>query len=352
MSEQSTGAVDASSQSTESSEISAEDLQSLVGEESSEGGETLGSSTEGSSSEQSLSATAKDEIADAQQEVKDAKSSKQKKEAEQKLEKVKKKYNLKIDGQSLEWEGTDEDIVRELQLSQKARKDIQRAKEYEKQVASLVDLLKQDPAAVLADPAIGIDIKKFAQEILNRELEQELKSPEQKEKERVEKEIEELRKKYKEEEELRKQMEYEREVERAEADMQEKFIQALDESDMPNSPYLVKRMADVMLTAMEHQKQISPKQALNIVRKEMRKDLNDMFAVSKEDLLEELLGSDTVKRFNKYQLSKFKKSQSVPSMKNIKDVGTKSSSEEKTKKVDKSEKIKISDWLYGTSSKK
>jgi hypothetical protein len=326
-------------------DISAEDLQNLVGEEQVEGEGAAAASLNESGGEESLSQTAKDEIADAEQDLADAKSSKQKQAAEKKLEKVKKKYNLKVDGEEFEWEGTDEDIVRELQLSRKARKDIQTAKEYQKEVQSLVQLLKENPAAVLSDPAIGIDVKEFAQQIINEQLEQEMKSPEQIEAERQQKELEELRAKIKEEEELRKKVEYEREVERQEADIQEKFIQALDESDMPNSPYLVKRMADVMLTGVNHGKNITPKQALNIVRKEMRKDLSDMFAASKEDLLEELLGSDTVKRFNKYQLGKYKKSQSVPSTKNIKDVGV-SKREEKEQKDPKADKIKISDWLY------
>lgn len=348
MSEENTAPVTESS-SNESSEagdeVSVEDLQALVGEDvDGEGAAPSGSNSGGEGSED-LSASAQDEIADAEQEVKEAKSAKQKKDAKQKLEKVKKKYNLKVDGEVIEWEGTDEDIARELQLSRKARKEIQRAKEYEKDVQGLLEMLKKNPAAVLADPAIGVDVKEFAQQIINQQLEDEMKSPEQRERERIEQELEELRAKHREEEEKRRQVEYEREVERQESDLQEKFIQALDESDMPNSPYLVKRMADVMLTGAEHNKQITPKQALNIVRREMRKDLSDMFSASKEDLLEELLGSDVVKRFNRHQLSKYKKSQSVPSTKSIKDVGAKK--EPREAKPKQEEKVKISDWLYG-----
>lgn len=349
MSEESSAPVSSTqpvSEGSDSGDISAEDLQALVGDEGQDavgGGSHVESEGSGN-----LSTSAKDEVADAQAAVAEASSAKQKEEARKKLERVKKKYNLKVDGENFEWEGTDEDIVRELQLSRKARKEIQKTKEYEKEVHSLLDLLRTNPAAVLADPAIGIDVKQFAQDIINKQLEEEMKSPEQVEKERIEQELADLRAKHKDEEERRRTMEYEREVERQEADLQEKFIGALDESGMPNSPYLVKRMADVMLTGVEHNKMITPKQALNIVKREMRKDLSDMFSASKEDLIEELLGSDVVKRFNKHQLSKYKKSQSVPSTKNIKDVGA-SHKEAADRKAKPAEKQKISDWLYGSN---
>ncbi len=325
-------------------DVTSEDLQALLGEEVSS--EASGSPVRHESgSAKELPNSAKAELEAAVESVEEASSAKQKAEAEKKLEKVKRKYNLKVDGKDIEWEGTEEDIQRELQLSQKARKDIQRAKEYEKEVSRLVDLLKNNPAAVLADPAIGIDVKKFAQDIINQELEDQMKSPEQLEKEKLEKELEEFRAKVKEDEDRRKQEDYARAVEKTEADIQEKFIAALDESNLPNSPYLVKRMADVMMTALDNEKKITPKQALNIVQREMKKDISEMFRASKEDILEELLGSDTVKRFNQYQLGKYKKSQSVPSTKSIKDVGA---SPSKVKEAPKPErKQTINDWLYG-----
>jgi len=325
-------------------EVTSEDLQALIGEE--EPSEASGSPVSGSEgSVQDLPGSAKAELEAAQESLEDATSRKQKEAAEKKLEKVKKKYNLKVDGKEIEWEGTEEDVQRELQLSQKARKDIQRAKEYEKEVSRLVDLLKNDPAAVLSDPAIGIDVKKFAQDVINQQIEDDMKSPEQIEKEKLEAELESYRAEVKANEERRKQEEYARAVEKTEADIQEKFIVALDESSLPNSPYLVKRMADVMMTALDSDKKITPKQALNIVQREMKKDLSEMFGASKEDVLEQLLGSDTVKRFNKYQLSKYKKSQSVPSTKSIKDVGA---APVKTKEGNKpEEKQTINDWLYG-----
>jgi len=336
------GNIEVESQVVESEDVTAEDLEALMGDE---GSDAIAVSAEGG--EADLSDSAQEELQAAEQAVKDAASSKQKEAAKAKLEKVQHKYKLKVDGEDVDWEGSEEDLVRELQLSRKARKDIQKAREYEKEVRSLVELLKSNPAAVLSDPAIGIDVKEFAQKIINQELEEEMKSPDQRERERLEKELEEIRAKAKEESELRQKMEYERAVQEHETKLEEGFISALEESDMPNSPYLMKRMSDVMLTALEHDKQISPKQALNIVRKEMRKDLGEMFGASREEILEELLGSDVVKRFNKYQVSKYKKSQAVPSTKSIKDVGKSSkdrSEQEANKKPAK--KQKLSDWMY------
>jgi hypothetical protein len=330
--------VEASQESESAEEITAEDLEGLVGHDG-----------------QELSDSAKEEIEAAQDQVKEASSTAQKQKATKKLEKVKQKYNLKVDGEEIEWEGSEEDVKRELQLARKARKEIQTANELKKEIASLLDLLKTNPSAVLEDPAIGIDVKQFAQEILNQQMEDELKSPEQRAKEELEKEIEELRSKQKQEEEQRKKLEFERAVQKAEGEIEEKFIQALDESELPKSPYLLKRMADVMLTGLSNKKEINPKQALSIVRREMHKDLNEMFSSSPEELVEQLLGEGNVKRFNKYQLSKFKKSQDVPSTKNIKDTGKSSKNEEANEKnkygqkYGKKEKgkVKVSDWMFG-----
>lgn len=305
--------------STASSEISASDLEALSG------------------------APAAAEVKEAQEKLDNAQTESERKAAQKEVENAKRKYQLKVDGKVMDWEGTDEDIVRELQLSKKARKEIQESATLKKELALFVEALKNDPASVLADPAIGVDIKRFAEQILAQTLEEEAKSPEQREREQLEKEVEQLRKEIKEREERQRNEEYERMVSQHESDLEEKVEEALNTSGLPKSPYVLKRMADVMLSVMNKGKDITPKKALEIVRKEMNKDIKDMFAATPEEVLEELIGSDNIKRLNKRQLAKLKQAK-IASVNQVKDSGH-VPDDSKQKQVTK--KKTISEWLNG-----
>ena len=282
-------------------DISAEDLASISGENS-EGGE---GQAQGGTPQ--AAAQAKADVQKAQKEVDSAKTAKDKAEAQKKLDNAKRKFQLKVDGEEVTWEGTDEDIKRELQLSKKARKEIQESSELKKEIMNLLSALKKDPAKVLADPAIGVDVKEFARSILAKQLEDEMKSPEQLEKEKLQAELEMLREEMKTKDETRKQQEYDHYVRQIEQDIEEKTQEALETSGLPKTPYILKRMTDVMISAINANKEISPKQALSIVKREMQKDMQDMFSVAPEDLIEQLIGSDTLKRVNKKQLERIKK---------------------------------------------
>lgn len=310
-----------------SSDLSADDLAAIVGEDSSgsAGGES-----------------ATKEVKAAEDAVKNAKGKDAKIEAKKELDKAKRQYKLKVDGQEMNWEGTDEDIVKALQMQGKSQKEIQASSQMKREVAEFLQALKTDPRRVLSDPTIGVDVLEFAKQIINDKIQDDLKSPEQLEKERLSKELEDLRNQHKTEKEHREKADYQRLVAQAEADIEEKVQEALETSGLPKSPYVLKRMADVMLSALEAKKDISPKQAMAIVKKEMNKDMKDMFAASPEDLLEELLGSDNIKRINKRQLDKVRKQAPVTAS-SVKDTGVMKTKEDNNS--NKAPKIKISDWL-------
>lgn len=300
-------------------EVTAEEVEALAAdssEESSEGQEAKDSATK-----------AEKEIAKASE-----------KEVEAAKQSLKRKYKLKVDGEELDAELTDEEVARELQLAKKARKEIQSASEIKKEAALLLELLKTDPKRVLSDPSIGMDVVKFAQDILSQEIEEQKKDPAVREKEKLERELEEMRKQMKEEKEAREKEEYDRMVKQAEADLEEKVQEALDTSGLPKSPYILKKMADVMVSALSvHGKEISPKQAMNIVKKEMMKDIKELFDASPDDVLEELIGNNNIKRISKTRLAKVKKS--VPTADSIKPVAEKQVEEKAP------DKISIKDWL-------
>ncbi len=211
-----------------------------------------------------------------------------------------------------------------------------------REIAEFLAALKSDPRKVLSDPALNVDMVEMAKAIINEQIENEMKSPEQLKREQLEKELEQLRKERKDEEEARQKSEYERLVKHHETEIEERMMEALDSSGLPASPYILKRAADVMLSALQANKDISPKQAINIVKREMNKDIKDMFSTSGDELLEELLGSDNIKRLNKRQLAKFKKP--VITASQIKDSGGSSQPKEEKKGI-APKRMTINDWL-------
>jgi hypothetical protein len=235
-------------------------------------------------------------------------------------------------------------------MAQKAKaadKKFSESAQIRKEAAQLVKMLRDDPEAILADPAIlgsHEKVLELAQKILARKIEDEQKSPEVLRAEKAERELEQYRLEKKQAEEQRQKDEYERMVKEQEVQWEEQITQAITESGLPKSPLLLKRMADVMISATENDKEITPKQAMNIVKREMTKDLKEYFDLSPDEVLEELLGDNNIKRLRKRQIAKVKAQQAVaPVPSQPKQVAAPNQS----KGEDKSKKVNIREWLRG-----
>jgi len=87
------------------------------------------------------------------------------------------KLKLKIDG--IEQEYSEEDVIKMAQMSAAAQKRFQEAAATRKQSEEFLNALKTDPLSVLSHPDIGVDVKKFAEDFLLKELEKAEMSPEQ-----------------------------------------------------------------------------------------------------------------------------------------------------------------------------
>lgn len=308
--------------STPDSDLSADDLAVLSGESDS-------------------SATAGEKaVQNAEKQVSKAQTPEQKRQAREQLEKTKRKYKIKVDGIEEEVEYNDDDVKRDIQLARKAQKEIQQSSELKKELAAFVKQLQTDPGSILSDPALGVDLYKLAQDVMNKRMEDEMKDPLALKAEQLEKELEELRNKSKQDEETRKSLEYERAVKNAEADLEEKVQEALETSGLPKSPYVLKRMAEVMLVAIDKGMNISPKQAMAQVKKEMHVDIKDLFSASPEDLLEELIGQDNIKKLSKRRLSQMRSSTSAANA--VKESGIKA---QDLKNQNQPKKISINEWL-------
>lgn len=238
-------------------------------------------------------------------------SKKEKIEAKKKLKKLKIKVDGRESDEELPFEIDDDPAIvdymtKQLQMSKMAQKRAQEKATIEKQVDQVIHLLKTNPRKILTDPAIGIDLKKFAAEIIEEEIQNSQKSPEVLEKEKIAAELKELKEQYEREKEETRQKELAR-LEQQEAERYDNAIEkALNGSDLPKSPYVVKKIAEYMYHGLKNGVDLSPEDVLPLVREEIQGDLQQMFSAMPLDVVEQLVGKDIFKKVRQKNLEKVK----------------------------------------------
>lgn len=257
-----------------------------------------------------------------------------------------KKYNLKVDGKESEEEvdlNDDEGMTKRLQLAKASQKRMQEATELRKAAEEFIDMLKTNPRKVLTDPNIGIDLKKLAMEIINEEAENAAKSPEQQEKEKLQKELEELKSKYEKDEKDRKDREFSRLQAEHEEKIQSDIESALKTNELPKTPYTVRKMAEMMMLALQNDIDLSPKDLVPLLRKQMSSDFKEFIGASSDDILEEIIGKERISGLRKKNVAKVKNQQVAQTANSVKSTGK---AEVKADKKD-SKKIEMKDFLRG-----
>ena len=239
------------------------------------------------------------------------------------------KLKLKVDGQELEEElpfdlddnpEAVEYMTRQLQLSKAAQKRMAESSQLQKEVKYFLEELRKNPKKVLADPSIGIDVKQLAAQIIEEEIANAQKSPEQLEKERLENELKSLQEEREREREEAREKEFAR-LQEMEYERYDTLIsKAIETSDLPKSPYVVKKIADYMLLGLNEGIDVSPEDVLPLVRDEIQNDLREMFAVMPDEVIEKIVGKDVFNRVRKKNVAKAK-SAPQPVKSAIKDTG-------------------------------
>jgi hypothetical protein len=218
-------------------------------------------------------------------------------------------------------------LTKQLQLSKAAQKAMQEKSTYEKQVQHFFQSLKGNTKAALQQ--IGIDPREFAAQVIEEEIKKAQMTPEQIRQQELEDELNKLKEeaKKKEEEFNQRELERLREIEFEKIDTQMSI--ALDKSDLPKKPYVVRKMAEYMLIGANNGINLTPDDVLPLVREELLGDLQEIINSLPEDKAEEFIGKEVLTRFRKKNLAKAK--QTPASVKSaIKDVGSKKSEEKNT----------------------
>lgn len=229
-----------------------------------------------------------------------------KKVEEKALEKKLKKLKLKVDGEEYEEEfdlDDDEYLTKQLQMAKMAQKRAQSYSQLEKEVAAFIQQLKTNPKKALASDLVGLDIKQLAAEIIEEEIERSQKSPEALEKERLEEELRAIKEEREREKEEARQKQLSEKQQQDFERYDRLFEKALETTDLPKTPYTVKRMADWMYLALDHGVEIEPQEVANLIYDEMKSELNQMFEVMPEEVIEKIIGENNLNRVRKKKIA-------------------------------------------------
>lgn len=231
------------------------------------------------------------------------KAAEPKKETEEDI--LKKTIKRKVNGKEVEM--TVAEALRKAELVSGAEEKFQEAAKMRKEVEAFVQALKEKPLHVLKQ--MGIDVRGNAEEYLAEEVQLELMSPE-------ERELYELRK-WKQEQEQARQQEEMTAQQRAQQQQEmaarqqaqqfydKKISEVLSQSNLPKTPYTVKRVATLLKTALSKGYELPIETAVDMVRGDFANDLRSMSSGDPAQIIK-LLGDDIVKMLRKHDLEQIK----------------------------------------------
>jgi hypothetical protein len=247
---------------------------------------------------------------------------------------------LKVDGREIDedlpFEIPDdpeaiEYMKRHLQMSRMGTKRAQEYAQLEKEIRQLITEGTKNPRKLLKE--LSIDERELARQIIEQEIENAQKTPEQLEKERIEEELRSLKEEREKEKQQFEQKEFERLQEQAYEKYDQQMTAALESSNLPKEPYVVKKIADYMLVALQEGYDVSAEDVIPLVKQELEKDIQTLINAMPDEALEQFLGKQRLANFRKKNLAKAKEAVAVSSAKAVKDTGGKTSVKEPEKKM-------------------
>lgn len=181
------------------------------------------------------------------------------------------------------------------------------ARQQEKLVNEIAQMIQHNPWELLQ--RAGYNPRALAEEYLAQAIEEEMLPENERELRRVRQEKEELERQYKEELSRREQEQMNVQVAQAQQEITSQIIDALEGSNLPKNPDVVKRIANYMYLAEQKGISVNPKQVVPLVEEDLR-NLNAQILKSLEPNRRiSYLGEDLLKQIRQDDLARLKQNQ-------------------------------------------
>lgn len=234
---------------------------------------------------------------------------------EQEVKSMIKKFELKVNGKTIEREIdlSDEDAVRkELQKSAAFNHTAQEAAKLKKTYENEIARLQSDPWKVLQE--LGLDPEELNERFIEERIKEMKKTPDQLEKEKMESELAEARKRLQEIERQETEREEQKAIEQAGAELEQEIIKELDaHSTLPPTQKTMARIADALIHAMDYAEEngydssaISVADVIPEVEREIREEMRSFLDNAPETMMEEYIGKKNIERLRKNRLETLK----------------------------------------------
>lgn len=230
-------------------------------------------------------------------------------EAVKEVKEAIRKHKLKVDNEEIEVD--DDELKRGYAHNKAASKRMEEAAAYRKQAEQAFEMLK-DPSKLrqlLEDPRVGIDLKKFAEDYVWENLQNDALTPEQKKQREVERELE----KYRQSEKAAKEQAETREATELQnkyaAEYETTIIEALDKGGVPKNRASVRRMAQYLQLAVANNIDVTPADLVARVRQDLIDEHKSMYGESDPASLLSILGEDLAKKIREADVKRLKSTQ-------------------------------------------
>jgi hypothetical protein len=228
------------------------------------------------------------------------------------------------------------DADKKYQLIAKIQKDNELSS---RQMAGLIQALKEDPMGVLANPALGHDVKSLAEKIVWDNIQEQRMSPEQKRMRELETENNRFKKGH-EAAEKQRQEALQAEATKARRDWFEKsFVETLQRHGMPADPQVFGQMAyNVKLFKREGRPLDLDAIALK-TRQDFMRWTNSWQMNTPDDKISENIPEDFIKKIRKWDLARLRAKGLAPKP------GPKAAGDRSPEKSKGNGKMTMTDWL-------
>jgi len=236
---------------------------------------------------------------------------------EEVIEKLNRKFKVRIDG--VDSDVDEAELIRSYQLRKVSDKRLDEGMKARKQAESFLHMLKTDPQRVLSDPRIGLDVKKFAEDIIYKQLQDEMLTPEQRELSNYKAKV----KQYEAHQQKLQDEARQKEASTLHEQQRDAYVtdisDALSNAGLPKNSYTVQRVVHEMTRAIKAGfSNVTAQDVVDMVHTQFVKDTKELYGNSSEETLMKLLGDEVSSKIRNYDLEAYRQKNSIPKTNSVK----------------------------------
>ena len=216
-------------------------------------------------------------------------------------------FKVMVDGSEMEVD--EAELLRGYAHNKAASKRMEEASMSRKEAAQVMRLFQENPKEALKH--MGTDVRKFAEQIINEELEEAMMDPRDRELRTYKQQVEEYERASREAKEAYDKEQMESDLNKQAASIQSDIIATLESSGLPKTERTIGRMVYYMQSALQAGYNVTPNDVIAQVKQDYVYDFKSMMGGLSEDQIEMMLGSDIVRKIAKSTVKGEKKSSTV-----------------------------------------